>query len=277
MTTHADADPVPAAEPRAVKSADRTIDLLEQLADATAPLSLGDLARGLGVPKSSMHGLLRTLERRHWVEADDSGLRFRLGVRALRLASSYLAQDRDMVIMQAAMRRLWEQTGETIQMARLAGADIVYLAQLPARHPVRLVSSVGERLPAHATALGKALLAARTDDELTGLLVPPLAALTANTLTDWARLRPALAAARESGIAWDHEEASVGLSCAATAVPGPGLPTHAISVSVPTFRLSDELRRDLLRLLPEIAAALRGQLVANLLAPEAVSPAVDEG
>jgi DNA-binding IclR family transcriptional regulator len=249
-------------EVRGVKSADRTLDLLEELALATAPLTLGDLSRALSIPKSSLHGLLRTLERREWVESDDSGLRFRLGVRALQLASSHLAQDRDLRIVRAAMQQLWERTGETVQLGRLAGADVVYLAQLPARHPVRLASTVGERLPAHATALGKALLSARDGAELRRILHPPLAALTDRTLTEWGPLEASLAAARERGVAWDDEEVSAGLTCAAVTVPAAGLPTHAVSVSVPTFRLSEDLRRQIPDLLLEMAETLRARLGA---------------
>jgi DNA-binding IclR family transcriptional regulator len=254
---------------RGVKSADRTLDLLEELALATSPLTLGDLSRALSIPKSSLHGLLRTLERREWVESDDSGLRFRLGVRALQLASSHLAQDRDLRIVHAAMDELWKRTGETVQLGRLAGADVVYLAQLPARHPVRLASTVGERLPAHATALGKALLAARDGAELRRILRPPLVALTDRTLTEWGPLEASLTAARERGVAWDDEEVSSGLTCMAVAVPATGLPTHAVSVSVPTFRLSDDLRREIPDLLLQMVATLRARLGA-------ASPALGE-
>lgn len=239
------------------------MDLLEELAGASVPRSLGDLSRALSIPKSSLHGLLRTLEHRQWVETDDTGLRFRLGVRALRLASSYLAQDRDMQILHEAMRKLCDSTGETVQLARLAGDEVVYLAQLQGRHPVRLVSAVGERLPAHATALGKALLAARTDEELRAMFESPLAALTVNTLTDWPMLQAALAETREVGVAWDNEEASVGLTCVATVVPSAGLPTHAVSVSIPTFRLSEEVRQELVTMLTAAADSLRGLLSAT--------------
>ena len=263
MALCADGAPGDEGEVRGVKSADRTVDLLEELAEASVPRSLGELARALSIPKSSLHGLLRTLEHRQWVETDDTGLRFRLGVRALRLASSHLAQDRDMQILHEAMRQLCDSSGETVQLARLVGSDVVYLAQLQGRHPVRLVSAVGERLPAHATALGKALLAARTDEELQGMLESPLAALTANTLTDWPRLQAALAAIRERGVAWDDEEASVGLTCVATVVPSAGLPTHAVSVSMPTFRLSGDVRQELVTMLTAAADSLRGRLGAT--------------
>lgn len=249
-----------ASEARGVKSAERTLDVLEELARARSPRSLGDLAGALGIPKSSLHGLLRTLERRQWVESDDTNLRFRLGLRALQLVSSHAAQDRETRVTRAVMARISEETGETVQLARLVGAEIVYVAQLPARHPVRLVSAVGERLPAHATALGKALLAARADDELIGILQPPLRPLTEKTVTGWDDLRSALRVARESGVAWDEEEASQGLVCAATVIPARGLPSHAVSVSVPTFRLSEELRRRIPALLLESAQLLVHEL-----------------
>jgi IclR family acetate operon transcriptional repressor len=95
------------------------------------------------------------------------------------------------------------------------------------------------------------------------MLESPLAALTANTLTDWPRLQAALAATRELGVAWDDEEASVGLTCAATVVPSAVLPTHAISVSLPTFRLSVEVRQGLVTMLHAAADSLRGRLSAT--------------
>lgn len=117
-------------------------------------------------------------------------------------------------------------------------------------------------MPAHVTALRKALLASRADADLDSQLHFPLVALTENTLTDRAGLGEALASARTLGVAWDREEACRGLACAATVVPGPREPTHAISVSVPTFRLSEELRRDLPDLPLELTEGLRVSLGA---------------
>ena len=76
-----------------VKSAGRALDVLEALADSPGRRSLMELARDLGIPKSSLHGILRTLAQRGWVETDETGTRFRLGLRALQVGAAYLAAD----------------------------------------------------------------------------------------------------------------------------------------------------------------------------------------
>ena len=97
-----------------------------------------------------------------------------------------------------SLDRLAAVTGETVQQARLDGDQRRLPRQAGHRHPVRIISSIGSRLPAHATALGKALLAADEDGEVRALLHPPLAALTPRTLTEWEPLAADLAATRDA-------------------------------------------------------------------------------
>jgi DNA-binding IclR family transcriptional regulator len=248
-----------------VKSADRTLDVLEELARSTGPLALGELARRLAIPKSSLHGLLRTVERRGWVEADESGLRFRLGLRAMQVAGSYLDQDQVLSAAQHVLDHIAQETGETVQLARLDGADVVYLAQRHARHPVRLISSIGQRLPAHATALGKALLSRMDEEELDRRLTFPLEVLTESTITDRTRLLADLETARLRGYAVDEQEANQGLYCFAAAVPDPqsASPTHSISVSVPSFRLQPGLREQIITLVVDGTAQVGDRLGAR--------------
>ncbi len=236
-----------AATFRPVKSADRTLDVLEALAGGSS--TLAGLARTLGIPKSSLHGLLRTLVERGWVQSVDGGVRFRLGVRALQVGAAFVDEDETVARTAPALDRLAAVTGETVQLARLDGDTVVYLAKRDSPHPVRLISSIGARLPAHATALGKALLAARDDDAVRALLRFPLPQLTANTLTTADALSTELARTRERGYAIDDGEAAEGLRCFAVTVPADGVPTDAISVSVPMFRLSADRQE-------RIAAAL---------------------
>src|SRR4051794_26101310 len=237
-------DPLPDREFRPVKSAYRSLDVLEAL--AAGPATLSELSRLLGIPKSSLHGLVRTLTDRGWVTATSDGGRFRLGLRALQVGTRFVDEDELVAHVAPSLDRLAAATGETVQQARLDGDQIVYLAKRDTAHQVRIISSIGTRLPAHATALGKALLAARDDEAVHCLLGPSLAALTPRTLVDPAALVADLAAARERGYAVDDEEAAEGLRCFAVVVPdgrNGSAATDAISVSVPTFRL-DHARED---------------------------------
>ncbi|RZU53433.1 IclR family transcriptional regulator [Krasilnikovia cinnamomea] len=223
-----------------VKSADRTLEVLEALAASGHRRSLVDLARSLGIPKSSLHGILRTMMQRGWVEADDTGTRFGLGMRALQVGSAYLETDDTVGLLDGALDELSREFGETVHLGRLDGPEVVYLAKRESVHPLRLYSAIGRRLPAYATALGKALLAERTDEAVGGMLTWPLTALTPHTITDPAALYADLAAVRERGYAVDGEENTEGLVCFAVAVPLQRPPVDAVSVSVPVTRLGPE-------------------------------------
>jgi DNA-binding IclR family transcriptional regulator len=237
---------------RPVKSAERTLDVLEAVADA--PVTLPDLSRRLGIPRSSLHGLVRTLTDRGWLDSVDGGARVRLGLRALQVGTRFVAEDELVAKVAPSLDRLAAATGETVQHARLDGDQVVYVAKRDSMHPVRIISTIGTRLPAHATALGKALLADRDDEVVRALIGPVLAALTPRTLVDPAALVADLAAVRDRGYAVDDGEAAEGLRCFAVVVPDRrdgSAATDAISVSVPVFRLDDDREERLVAALQE--------------------------
>jgi DNA-binding IclR family transcriptional regulator len=237
-TEHVKAAESPGAS-AAVKSADRTIELLELLARTSEPLTLSEIQRELAYPKSSLFVLLRTLVARGWVETDRRGTGYSIGVRALLVGTSYL--DRDPVIRAATrvLEDLRAEVNETVHLARLDGADIVYLASRESAHQLRLTSRVGRRLPAHATSLGKAVLAHRTDEEIDALLPAELAAITPKTITDRPSLFADLAETRERGYSIERGENTAGLGCFAATLDYKHPAIEAISCSVPNARLSD--------------------------------------
>jgi len=222
-----------------VKSADRTVELLELLSRTSEPLTLSEIQRELCYPKSSLFVLLRTLVARGWVETDRRGTGYSIGVRALLVGTSYL--DRDPVIRAATrvLEELRAEVNETVHLARLDGADVVYLASRESAHQLRLTSRVGRRLPAHATSLGKALLAERTDEAIDTILPAELVALTPQTLTDRKALFADLAETRERGYSVERGENTAGLGCFAVALDYKSPASEAISCSVPSVRLDD--------------------------------------
>jgi DNA-binding IclR family transcriptional regulator len=240
----------------AVKSAARTLEILELLAASPERPTLGQLARDLGIPKSSLRAILQTLEGRGWVETDATGARFGLGVRALLVGAAYVDSDDAVAVAAATLDRLAETFGETVHLARLDGVDIVYLAKRESRHSLRLFSAIGRRLPAFTTALGKALLAERGREEVRAALPRPLPRLTPNTIADLERLDRELALTRERGYAVDNEENTVGIRCLAVALPRATPPVDAISLSVPVVRLTPERERQMVEALLAAKAAL---------------------
>lgn len=225
----------------AVKSADRTLSVLEYLATTHAPRSLGEIAEALEIPKSSLHGLLRNMQSRGWLSTDesDAGLRYRVGPQALTVGASYLLSD-DIVRRSSAMLdSLSFELGETIHLGVLEGMDVMYLAKRDARHNLRLVSGVGVRLPAYATALGKVLMAELDRGVLAQRLSLPRRYLTPKTLVDERQLRADLAETVSRGYAIDNEESTEGVRCFAVPLGGATPHTHAVSCSVPVARLDD--------------------------------------
>lgn len=245
-------DNTPTSGGESVKSAARTVDILEVLSSKDGRMTLTELQRELSVPKSSLHGILRTLVAKGWVETDERGTAYAVGLRALRAGATFLDRDPIVQVAGTVLARLRTQYDETFHLARLDGNEVVYLASHESQHHLRVNSRIGRRLPAHATALGKALLAQRSWDEVTLSLPHPLIALTPGTITDREALRIDLERTRLRG--WAHEigENTPGLECLAVALPGAAA-QDAISCSVPVARMTEGHKNEILAAL--IAAA----------------------
>lgn len=232
-----------------VRAADRTLDILEKLARSDRPLSLGELARDLGIPKSTLHGILHTLTQRRWLQADSTGLRFGLGLRAVLAGVAYLNSDDVVVMAEPVLDWLSKRSGEAVHLGRIDGSEVVYLAKRESAHPLRLFSAIGRRLPAHATALGKAILATRGDEEVDRSLIWPLVALTEQTIIDHEQLHAELDEVRRVGLAVDNGENAEGIRCLAVVLNVADPPQDAISFSVPVFRLTADRQEELVALL----------------------------
>jgi DNA-binding IclR family transcriptional regulator len=259
----------------AVKSSLRTLEILELMSTADDDLSIAEVSRLLDIPKSSLHGIMRTMAARGWLATDQSGLRYRLGLKAALTSMSFLDRDLVVSVSRPALDAVAEATGETVHLGRLDDAEIVYLAKRESKHALRLYSAVGRRLPAHTTALGKAILANMTDEQVQRQLPASLPALTANTITSRAHLMGDLEATRERGYAIDNGENTEGIYCLAIALTAPAADYSAISCSVPKIRMTPDRIELVLGALRAAAAevddllshASRTQIVATSMTP----------
>ncbi|WP_378144611.1 IclR family transcriptional regulator [Cnuibacter sp. UC19_7] len=234
-----------------VKSSLRTLEILELLASDDERRSIAEIARELGIPRSSLHGLMHTMADRGWLQADASGTRYGLGIRSLLAGTSYIETDDVVALSGSALDGISDRTGETVHLGRLDGADVVYLAKRESVHPLRMYSAVGRRLPAHATALGKVLLARLDAEQLDVVLGPgPLVALTPETIVDRVRLGDELGRIRAEGYAVDRGENSLGITCFAVGLAGAGS-LNAVSCSLPDARLDDGHRAEIVAALAD--------------------------
>lgn len=232
-----------------VKSADRVMAVLELLSRRRRRCSLSEISQELGIPLSSLHGILRTMQRRMWLEVDETNTRFGVGVQALLVGASYPGGDPLVARAEQVLDWLSERTGETVHYGRLEGAHVVYLAKRECRYQLRMHSGVGLRVPAHAVSLGKAILATCGEDEVRDVLSWPLEKLTEHTLTTQEELFADLRRTRERGYASEWEENDDGLACVAVTVPGHSPLPDAVSVTAPTARLGTGRLAELAELL----------------------------
>jgi DNA-binding IclR family transcriptional regulator len=234
---------------RPVKSADRVLTILETLATSPSRRGLSDIGRELGIPVSSLHAILRTMQHRGWLETDETGTRFGIGVEALRVGSAYARADDVLARAEPVLDWLSDETGETVHYGRLEGSHIVYLAKRESHHSLRIYSAIGRRISVHASALGKAILAGHRDEQVRSIVGDAPQALTKRTRTTVEALLRDIAKARRLGYATETEESDEGLGCVAVAVPDRSPPRDAISLAVPTARLKPERVQELATIL----------------------------
>ncbi|SHN84728.1 transcriptional regulator, IclR family [Geodermatophilus obscurus] len=240
-----------------VQSLDRAFLLLELMADAGGEVAISRLAADSGLAVSTIHRLVRTLVGRGYVRQLPSR-RYVLGPRLIHLgefASRMLA-----TWAQPHLTRLVDAIGETANLAMLDGDRVVYVAQVPSRHSMRMFTEVGRRVHLHCTGVGKVLLAQLPPGTARELLVQGgMPARTELTVTDPDELLRQLPAIADQGYAVDDGEQETGVRCVAVPVPG-GAAAGAISVSGPAGRLGLDAVPRAVPLLQSAAAALATEL-----------------
>jgi len=236
----------------------RGLDVLELFASAAPELSQKEISQALRLPMPTVHRLVALLTERGWLDRDPASRRVRLGLQMTRLVPALLGGMRLPELARPHLLRLASEVHETANLAVLEGGEVVYLLSESADRVLTSHVTVGMRLPAHCTALGKCLLAQLPEEVARAAAGPePYARRTKHTLITWRRLAANLADIRETGFALSDEEYEVGLVSIAVAVDwldGPG--TAAINVSLPATRSTPESRRRLIRGLLEAGHAI---------------------
>lgn len=218
---------------------DRAFIILELLRDASRPLGLQEIARRLGMVKSSGFRLLCTLERRGYVERVDGDGRYQLGSSWLSFGRGTLPHRPLTELALPYMRRLLDRFGETLNLGVLRDGEVLYLEMLESPHSFRMAARTGARSPAHSSALGKAIVAYLSEGEVDAIVrTRGLPVLTARTITSPAAWRRELARTRGRGYAEDNAETEPEASCiGAPLFAADGTVVGAISLSGPTSRV----------------------------------------
>jgi IclR family pca regulon transcriptional regulator len=256
----------PARGPDFVQSLERGLAVIRAFDADHRELGLSDVARATGLTRAAARRFLLTLVELGYVRFE--GGRFSLRPRVLELGFAYLSSLSLPEVAQPHMERLVAQINESSSVSVLDDTDVVYVVRVPTRRIMSITLAVGTRLPAHATSMGRVLLAGLEPAELEERLARiELAPLTPSTITDAGALRRVLEAVRRDGFAMVDQELEEGLRSAAVPIrDASGAVTAALNVSVHASRASMEaLRRDFLPPAQEAAAAIEAELRSTRL------------
>ena len=215
-----------------VQSLTRGLRLLELIAESHGSVALTELAQQAGLPNSTTHRLLTTMQQQGFVhQVGDLGL-WTIGSHAFVVGSSFLQSRNLLAIVHPILRKLMEDAGETVNLAVLDLSD----------YQAVIIDQVQCKCPMHASGAGKAFLAHLSDEQVTALLHQKgLHHYTPKTLMSPHSLKENLALIRKMGFSHDDEEHALGLRCVAAPIYDEhGEPFAAISISGPIARMTDD-------------------------------------
>lgn len=218
----------------------RVTHMLKAISDSPNGLTLTEITELTGMPKSSLFPIAHTLTEEGFLSYENPTAKYRLGLKVFEIGNMFLNQFDLIENIKQQMESIVSICNETCHLAVLSGQDVFYLHKIDSTESIRMHSSIGRRLPAYGTGLGKALLCSRSISELQKLYPDGLKPLTENTITDFHKLKEQLQEVFETGVAYEKEESNLHIQCIAVPIMKNNKPLLALSVAVPVFRASKE-------------------------------------
>jgi IclR family transcriptional regulator, KDG regulon repressor len=247
---------------RVVPAVIRALDILELFLERPQ-LSAREVTERLDLPRTTVHELLVTLEARSYlISIPGQPVQYRLGMPLFQLGAAFAGRLDLVREAQSVARDVAAACDEAVHVAVLDGADVIYLVKVDSTHPVRMVSGVGRRLPAHCTAVGKILLADLDPASLDAVLAKgTLPGMTPDSITDPDHLRAHLERVRAEGVAVDVRESDSAMRCVAAGIRDhSGATIAAMSISAPIIRWTPQAHEERTELVREGAATLSARM-----------------
>lgn len=240
-----------------VQSVERVFELLELITDAGGEVTLSELSASTDLPLPTIHRLLRTLVMKGYARQLPNR-RYALGPRLIRLGEG--ANKQLGALARPQLKMLVDRLGETSNMAVLDSDMVVYIAQVPSSHSMRMFTEVGRRAHTHDTGVGKAILAQLDNETVRNIVTRAgMPTPTEKSISSVDQLLKELENIRERGYSIDEQEQELGVRCFAMAVPDAPTPT-AISVSGPISRVDESFADKAVPLLRSAAQAISDDL-----------------
>jgi IclR family transcriptional regulator, KDG regulon repressor len=244
-----------------IRSVSHALDVIEQFYGDADELGVTELSKRLKLHKNNIFRLLATLESRGYIEQNKATENYRLGLRSLHLGQAYVSRMGLLRQARPVMETLVKQLRESAYVAVARAGGMVPLDGMEADQPVRLVSTIGETLPLHATAAGKIQLAFGSEEELKTRLPDTLKRFTPKTITERPALQQQLKSVLENGFAVDSGEHVEDVR--AVAVPIKDYTAHVVgtlALSGPAYRLTAERLKEIAPIVVKAGQELSGRL-----------------
>jgi len=245
-------------QPAKVKSADRMMDILELFTSAEDTYSLTAITKLLDMPASSTHQLLQNMLARGYVETDPTGKLFRIGYKIFEISSNCSRDTSLLSEFERIGQDIAAEVNESVMLGIRAGDQLLYIAQKNPPDPRRFSIQLSQSLPLYASASGKMMLTGLTDHAIRQLYPKEeLQALTNRTIPTVSALLEQLQTIRLEAISFNMGESVEGVSCVSAPIyNGAGTIVAALSVSIPDFRITDEIWQQSIRCIRESAKLL---------------------
>jgi IclR family KDG regulon transcriptional repressor len=254
-----------------LSSVANSLRLIKAFSEDEYEIGISDLAKRLGLAKSTVHRLASTLLEQGILEQNSGDGKYHLGLALFELGAMVRRKMDFTMEARPFLRTLMEKTGETVHLASLDHDSILYIITHESKQALRMGSKVGTRAPVHSTAVGKTLLAFQSDEELERIFARGLPQSTPNTITDPKALRRELATVRSRNYAVDDEESEIGLRAIAAPIRiYSGNVVAAISIAGPVHRMARRALLGWVRELVDAAEAVSQRLGWQPPRPEAL-------
>ncbi|EGO64348.1 IclR family transcriptional regulator [Acetonema longum] len=244
-----------------IQSVQRALSILEEFSIKEKELGVTEIAKRVGLNKSTCFGLLNTLQALGYIEQNSDNGKYRLGLKLFLLGQVYEAGLEIRDIAGPFLQHLADLFQETVHLVVREGMNAVYVDKVEGPQGIRMYSQIGRRVPLHATGVGKAMLAFFSETDFDSVAAKGLPQFTANTITDETKLRSQMALIRQRGYSIDDEEIEIGLRCVAAPIFNHrGEAIAAFSVAGPSMRMTYEKMNELTQLVRETSLKVSTRL-----------------
>lgn len=250
-----------------LRTVERAAEVLRQFSCDGPALGLQELARSLGLPRSTAHRLLRSMEAAGFLVYDPESRTYRLGLWLARLGEVAMASVELRTAARPYLQSLAAETGESALLLVVRGSSAVVIDVQESQSPLRLTLPVGTPWPLHAGASNRVILAFLPAHEREEILRQPLDRITQRTITDPDRLRRELHWVRHRGFAYSVGELTPGVAAVAVPILADGRLLGGLAVAGPAARLTRGRVPGVVRRLQEAAAAIARNLYGSPIKP----------